>query len=345
MAQVVRSPHQRRHQLLWGQRQRPGLHPDLPIRRWLDWSAVLRAEQPLVLGGAEPVHVLAQQASAIGAYREMYAYQHPADPVGPEPTHDSPAQRTAWHEAFAALGPVDGPDVRGMPDGRLWLIRDTYAAETHWAPQHAGKKLRLVRLGAANAELDATRAGAEADAARKAGDHERAGRHAFWAASYRAMRERYQAQEQIFAQTMSDRHQWQYATEDTRRLAVAADAELRRRHPGQQIGPLRSAEPAPTDDTQRDQLNLAPDANIGEMSAWVTGLAAQRQAFREKLEERQALKVPSEDPDFEDLGPAFPPWNPPQKDAILQPPKPDITPAAQIAELAREPEPGREAAD
>jgi hypothetical protein len=287
----------------------------------------------------------AQKASAIGAYREMYGYQHPADPIGPEPSHDAPDQRAAWHEAFLALGPADGPDVRGMPDGRLWLIRDTYTAETCWAPPHVGKELRLVRLGAANAELDAFRAGAEAGSASKAADHDRAGRHEFWAASYRAMRDRYQAQEQIFAQTMADRHQWEHATEHTRRQAVAADAELRRRHPDQQTGPLRSAEPAPIDDAEREQLSLAPDEKISEMSAWVTGLAAQRQAFRDKLEERQALKLPSEDPDWEDLGHAFPAWNPTEKDAILQPPKPDITPSAKIVELAREREPGWEAAE
>ena len=175
----------------------------------------------------------------------MYGYQHPGDPIGPEPTHDSPDQRAAWHEAFLALGPADGPDVRGMPDGRLWLIRDTYTAETCWAPQHVGKELRLVRLGAANADLDAIRADAEAEAARKAGDHERAGRHEAWAASYRAMRDRYQAQEETFAKTMDDRAEWERATEHTRHLAIAADAELRRRHPDQQIEPLRSAEPAP----------------------------------------------------------------------------------------------------
>ena len=82
-----------------------------------------------------------------------------------------------------------------MPDGRLWLIRDTYAAETAWAPRHVGRELRLARLGAANADLGAIRAAAEADAARKAGDHDRAGRHEILAASYRAMRDRYRQQE------------------------------------------------------------------------------------------------------------------------------------------------------
>jgi hypothetical protein len=81
------------------------------------------------------------------------------------------------------------------------------------------------------------------------------------------------------------------------------------------------------------------------MADWVRNLAAQRQAFREKLEERQGLKVPNQDPDFEDPGPAFPIWNPPDKDAILQPPKPEIQPSAKIIDLARQPEAGREAAD
>jgi len=90
---------------------------------------------------------------------------------------------------------------------------------------------------------------------------------------------------------------------------------------------------------------LAPDEKISQMSAWVNDLAAQRQAFREKIDERQALKVPAEDPDWEDLGHAFPAWNPPEKDAILQPPKPDIQPSAKILELAKEPEAGWEAAD
>ena len=75
-----------------------------------------------------------QKASSIAAYREMYGYDHPDDPIGPEPASEFPDMRAAWHDAFRALAPADGPDVRGMPDGHLWLIRDTYTAETQWAP-------------------------------------------------------------------------------------------------------------------------------------------------------------------------------------------------------------------
>ena len=139
-----------------------------------------------------------------------------------------------------------------MPDGRLWLLRDTYAAETAWAPRHVGKELRLARLGAFDAALGAIRAAAEAAAARKAGDHDRAGRQETLAASYRALRDLYQQREHALAQAMADRQDWEHATANSRHLAIAADTELRRRHPGQKIEPLRSAEPAPVSDTERD---------------------------------------------------------------------------------------------
>ena len=49
-----------------------------------------------------------------------------------------------------------------------------------------------------------------------------------------------------------------------------------------------------------------------------------------KLADRQDLKIPSEDPDYGDLGQAFPAWTGARQDAILQPPKPEITPSPQI---------------
>jgi hypothetical protein len=110
----------------------------------------------------------ARKAASIAAYREMYGYDHPSDPIGPEPSHQAPDQRAAWHQAYAALGPASQPDVRAMPDGRLWVLRDSYAAQTAWAPRHVGKELRLARLGAFDAALGVIRADAEADAARPA---------------------------------------------------------------------------------------------------------------------------------------------------------------------------------
>ena len=123
---------------LGGQRPRPG--PRRPAAR-LEWQ---------------------QRAASIGAYRELSGYDHPADPIGPEPAAAAPDLRAAWHEALAALGPADGPDVRGMPDGLLLHLRDTYPIETAWAPPWVGDELRQVRAAARDARLAALRAAAEA---------------------------------------------------------------------------------------------------------------------------------------------------------------------------------------
>jgi hypothetical protein len=55
---------------------------------------------------------------------------------------------------------------------------------------------------------------------------------------------------------MADRTEWDAATRRQRQLAVAADAEVRRRHSGQYYAPLRSAEPAPATGAQRAELTL-----------------------------------------------------------------------------------------
>jgi hypothetical protein len=230
-----------------------------------------------------------------------------------------------------------------MSDGRLWLVRDAYAAETAWAPPYVGRELRLARLGTVDAALGTIRAVAEATAARKVGDHDRAGRHETLAASYRALRDHYQRREQILTQAVTDRQDWEHATARTRHLAIAADAELRRRHPGQKIEPLRSAEPAHASDTGREQLHPVPDGELTETAAWIRDLAMQRQAIHDEMGERQRLTVPGEDPVWGDLGEAFPAWQASGRDAILQPPKPEITSSARILQLAAERD--REAAD
>jgi len=81
------------------------------------------------------------------------------------------------------------------------------------------------------------------------------------------------------------------------------------------------------------------------MASWIRDLAAQRQAFRERFEERLGLMVPSEDPDCGDLGEALPTRRPPGREAILQPPKPQIKPAVKILQLAQERDTEFEAAD
>jgi hypothetical protein len=132
-----------------------------------------------------------RRTSSIGAHRELSGYDHPTDPISPEPVTATPDLRSAWHEALGALGPVDAPAVRAMPDGMLLHLRDTYPIETAW-DRWTGDELRQARTGAWDARLAALRATAEADATSKRGQHEEAARHQQLAASYHALHQAYQ---------------------------------------------------------------------------------------------------------------------------------------------------------
>jgi hypothetical protein len=284
-----------------------------------------------------------KRAASIGAWRELSGYGHPTDPIGPDPVAAAPDLRAAWYEAFAALSPVDGPDVRGMPDGMLLHLRDTYPIETAWAPQWVGDELRQVRAAAWEARLVGLRISAEA--AQQRGDHAQAVDKQQLAGSYQALHDAYRQREAVFAAVMADRAEWEKATVQQRHLAVAADAELRRRHPDQRFAPLRSAEPQPATQTRRDELTLAVGEQTREAGQWIKDLAAAHRTFADRLADRQSLTIPARDPNYGDLGQAFPPWPGPGKEAILQPPKPEIRPSPQILQRAADRDADFEAAD
>src|SRR5205814_42394 len=238
-----------------------------------------------------------------------------------------------------------GPDVRGLPDGTLLHLRDTYPTETAWAPRYVGDELRQVRAAAWQTRLAALRATADANTAAQRGDHHHAERKRELAASYQALQDAYRQREDVFAAVMADRADWDAATRHQRHLAIAADAELRRRRPAQHYPPLRSAEPGPPTQDQRDRLTLTPGQQAQETAQQITELAAQHHAFADQLADRQNLMLPAEDPGYGDLGQAFPPWPAPARDAILQPPKPEIQPSPRILQRALDPDLDIEAAD
>jgi hypothetical protein len=134
---------------------------------------------------------------------------------------------------MSALGPVGGPDVRGMPDGRLMHLRDTYPVETAWAPQYVGDELRQVRAAAWDARLAGLRAAADARAATQRGDQDHATAQHKLAASYHALERTYREREAVFAQTTADRADWETATRAQRQLvpyqATFARSTIRRR--------------------------------------------------------------------------------------------------------------------
>lgn len=81
------------------------------------------------------------------------------------------------------------------------------------------------------------------------------------------------------------------------------------------------------------------------MGQLITDLAAVHRAFAERLADRQSLTIPSPDPGYGDLGQAFPAWPRPGRDAILQPPKPEIQPSPRILERAADREADWEAGE
>jgi hypothetical protein len=63
----------------------------------------------------------------------------------------------------------------------------------------------------------------------------------------------------------------------------------------------------------------------------------------DKLAERQSLMIPAEDPDFKPRS-GIPPLDSPARDAILQPPRPQIQPSGQVLERAASRDASMEAA-
>lgn len=149
-----------------GRRQRIGEHAAATSPQW--------AVTALGAVPGEPVERLdwERRAAHIGAYRELYGWEHPAEPCGPEPAGDSPEKRAAWHAAYTAMTRTEGLDLRGEPDGSLWHMRGTYQAETAWAPPHTAGELRAVRGAIIDSVAAAASADAEAAAASERGEHE-----------------------------------------------------------------------------------------------------------------------------------------------------------------------------
>ena len=81
------------------------------------------------------------------------------------------------------------------------------------------------------------------------------------------------------------------------------------------------------------------------MGQWIKDLATAHRTLADRLANLQNLAIPSQDPDYGDLGQAFPPWPRLARDAILQPAKPEIRPSPQVLERAADRDADWEAAD
>jgi hypothetical protein len=73
--------------------------------------------------GPVPSHTLdrlewQQRAAVVGAWRELSGYDHPGDPIGPEPVAVAPDARAAWYQALAAPRPGRRRPGRARHAGR-----------------------------------------------------------------------------------------------------------------------------------------------------------------------------------------------------------------------------------
>ena len=114
-------------------------------------------------------------------------------------------------------------------DGELWLRRGTYERETAWAPPHVTADLRLIRI----AERDAAsqRHPRRTRSSPAPTEPEPPPATASSPAVWRTLEAKAATEERLLTDVHETRRHWESVTQTTRRIAIAADTELRRRHP------------------------------------------------------------------------------------------------------------------
>ena len=173
----------------------------------------------------------------MAAYREERGYADEAEAIGPAPERGSPEQRASWHAAFVALElPDEGREVAAAADGELWARRAAYERDTRWAPPYVAAELRDAHIAEDTYRADAVLAWHRADAA--ADETERTG-FLREAGEYGALAQEVGAYREALTQVAEARRRWHTATEQDRQRALAADTELRRRHPEAELPPLQ----------------------------------------------------------------------------------------------------------
>jgi AAA domain/TrwC relaxase len=311
------------------------------------------------------------KAGRLGAYREMFGWDHPGEAIGPEPAPTFPEARGEWHAAFAVMARVEGIDVRHLSDGQLLARRRTYEAETSWAPKHVAEELRAARRQEQLGKVEATRHSFEAAAAGRQGEHDQAKLHKHAASSWTALGQRATLVREKLAEAHDTRCQWEVMTEPTRRLARAADIELKRRSVLSPDDHLRSVEPEgfiyperdktaevwiqprldgtlelprqgePLSPAEREQralevLGLTLGYDQAELPLQVSEIAEYNRKRQTEIDERSTMRIPAEEPGEMDMGEAWNVLAERRRDAVIQPPKPPIPAADVVLERAAE---------
>ena len=292
----------------WAEQVRPTGDADMD-RYWRELAEAMTdrqrrlgehaAEHPPVWAqalGSVPEHPVDRaewehKASLVAAYREMWGYTHPYEPIGPKPGQHSAEAAGSWQSAAEALGYTPGSDLREHSDGQLLAWRATFDREMTWAPAYKADDLATVRRAIHDAEIETDRANrnaaaADTDAARQRLE-DLARLQAAWEQATRDLAAR-------LTEAQAGYDAWEQATSSTRQRAIGADAELRRRHPDWPIEPLHvQAEPAPdaaseADRTGHDAAQPGQHADQSATKAERTADAGERQPATTDLTKHEA---------------------------------------------------------
>jgi hypothetical protein len=324
------------------------------IRRIGDHAAATRPAWAVTALGPPPAGPDAaagwrERAGVIGGYRELYGIDSQTDPIGPEPALTSPEARADWHTASAALGQAGGPDPRALTDSRLRLRRAAYQRELAWAPPYVAEDLRLIRVQARTAWENTIRA---QHLARAATDPAVRARHAQMARTWAAMHAKATEIAVTLAAAQETRRQWARLTDATRTAGLAADTELRRRHPDARLTPLVPAQEAAQASGQAifqvfQQPEGTPAAAVPgpaeltgldispAVAEQVTRIAKQAHRAQEQIDYLAGLPEYADEHQTIFTGPAWDVLARRQRDAIIQSPRPEIVPAAAVLQRAQ----------
>lgn len=141
----------------------------------------------------------------------------------------------------------------------------------------------------------------------------------------------------MLARAQQIRQEWESVTESTRRIAIAADTELRRRHPGMRIEPLspHSAESRSARQPQADRLTylgLTLETAEAEIPAALYRVGKDAAIAQHQIDNMRNLRLPAWEPDEVSPDPAWPEQPRQQRDAVLQPPQHEMTPSSRLGQ-------------
>ena len=247
-------------------------------------------------------------------------------------TRQQSRARQMWHAAFAALGPVDGHDLRALSDGQLLMRRDSYERETAWAPPWAGDQLRRSPVPQTTPSVTpcCQRPGPRLHASRKSTTRRSCTKR--WLVP-EAMAERLPRFRGAVRHDHGSPQGWEETTRQARHDALAAHSEYVRRHPDTDLPPLKSAEPQQPTEEEQAQLH-APAESYDPARLGGRHDRAHPGRQRGDSQPATAWKYPATKTTSGRDSQAWGEPAPTHRDAILQPPPPQIPPAAEVAERA-----------